>query len=331
MANYNITQLTEGEYLGDRWFPINVRPSISYDGSRIVFASKLNPEMWGHSIMLYERNQAEPRRLSVLVDGTEQIFLTTNSQISGDGQKIIFADQGYLTEEDETGIYVYDIDSETIRLVVKDIIPRYPSGVSRPGEPGEIKHVNYFPSISENGRYIAYLQDQMEYSVSSRTHWRYVQTVLNYADISSDRVRGDVILKIKRREDGNPNGHGFSSIRISGDGRYITFYAGGVVEGKDGLGTSNLEMPPFETQTSSFQGVATCNVYCYIVRIRGGGHYRLGVVPEPGSLETPLVVAHPKFSDIQSFRTVPILYNPPSISSDGSLIATSLIMAQFSI
>ena len=71
---------------------------------------------------------------------------------------------------------------------------------------------------------------------------------------------------------------GIHTLRMSGDGCLIAFYAGGVVEG---LEVSNLEMPPYETETHSEASGPTCNFYCYVLRIRSPGHYTLEVVPEP--------------------------------------------------
>lgn len=316
MASYDIAQLTEGEYQYDLHFPLNLRPTISDDGSRVVFASKVEPNRPGYSIWLYDRDRYdEPRNLSINVGGDDRILSSSHPQISGDGQKIVFAAQFYYTEEEGTGIYVYDIDSGTIRRVVDDQISRWSSGAARMGEPGMKKHVCSKPSISSDGRWITYVWTDYEYCGATRDHWIGTRQRLMIADISGDTVSGGTILEIANE---NAFGHGIRNLRISGDGRLIAFYAGGVVEG---LEVSNLEMPPYETETRREGSAPTCNVYCYVLRIQSPGRYTLGVVPEPDSSARPLIVAHPQTGNVQSFNMSAVLSNPPSICTNGSRIA----------
>lgn len=337
MANYDIVQLTEGEYVtepllersvNDLYFPLNVRPTISDDGSRVVFASRIEPERGIYSIWLYDRDSSdEPRRLSVNIGGDDRLLVSRRPQISGDGQKIVF--DGYVFDEDaegegqRTGIHIYNIETGTIRRVVNDRYPHWPSGLPRHvGGPGLTRCINSRPSISSDGQRIAYLATDYEYAGSTRDHWRPARQRLMLAEISDDgrarygyRVRGDSILGIERE---NVHGHGIRSLRMSGDGRFIAFYAGGVVEGLD---VSNLQMPQYETETHSEYAGPTCDVYCYVVRIQRPGRYTLEVVPEPDSQTRPLVVAHIESTAGQSFSMNTIFGNPPSICTDGSRIA----------
>lgn len=307
MASYDVIQLTESQYY--------LYPSISDDGSRVVFSAMYGPyEM--PAIWLYDRDHDdEPRQLSVHVRGDDHNLISYYPQISGDGQEIVFTNKGYYTEEEKSGLYVYDIDSGMIRLKAENTIPRYPGGAERPGEPGLQKKVCRKPSISGDGQMLSYVLTEYRYCEAFRDYWEPFRESLTIAE-GGDSSRGDGVLKI------NTQGHfgnGILSQKMSGDGRFIAFYAGGVVEG---LEVNNLEMPPYETETHGESSAPTCNVYCYIVRIESPPHYRLEVVPKPDSQTQPLIVAHPQSSNVQSFKINNALYaNPPSICNNGSRIA----------
>lgn len=307
MAIYDVIQLTESQYY--------LHPSISDDGSRVVYSAMTSPADMP-TIWLFDRDHDdEPRQLSVFARGDDHNLVSYYPQISGNGQEIVFTNKGYYTEEEKSGLYVYDIDSSTARLKAENRIPRYPSGAERPGEPGLQKRVCSKPSISGDGQMLSYILKDYRYSGAHRDCWQLFRESLTIAE-GGDSSRGDGVLEINTQ---SHFGNGILSQQISGDGRFIALYAGGVVEG---LEVNNLEMPLYEAVTHGETSAPTCNVYCYIVRIERPGHYRLEVVPSSDSLRQPLVVAHPQSSNIQSFDINNLLYaNPPSICSNGSRIA----------
>lgn len=312
MADYDVFQLTEGEYHDDLYNPLNAKPTISDDGRRVAFSSTIEPGRPGYAIWLYDRDDGpDPRRLSVRVDGDDRVLSAYRSQISGDGQKIVFAAPFYYTEEDRTGIYVYDIEAGTIRRVVDDMIPRWPSGAPRMGEIGMHKYVASHPSISSNGRWLAYVWTHYEGGTSTMDGWSPRDERLILADIAGVTPRGGDILEIPLT---NVFGEGFRSLRMSGDGHTIAFYAGGAIEG---LEVENVGMPPYETVTHGEHVGPTCDVYCYVLRISASSSYILHAVPDLDVPTQPLVVAHPYASSVQSFRMSTVLGNPPSPSADG--------------
>jgi hypothetical protein len=316
MADYDITQLTECMYFDDHYRSLNLYPSISDNGSRVVYASAFDPDRPGHCVYLYDRNNhLTPQRLSINIEGDDRIFGSSFPQISGDGSKIIFAAQFYYTEERRTGIYIYDIPSETIRLIVSDRIPHVETGNANIGRPGMRKHVGSRPTISADGQRIAYIWSDYEYCGATSDHWKITRQRLLFAEITDEAIRGGTVLEIDAE---NTFGHGIKSLKISGNGQFITFYAGGQI---DGLEVSNIEMPPYESETHSEFVGPTCNVYCYVVHILRPGQYSLQVAPNPDTPESPLIVSHPQTHNVQSFNTSVILSNPPSISSNGSKIA----------
>ncbi len=316
MANYDVTQLTEDYYCCDLSFPLNIRPSISADGQRVVYAAKLEPGRPGYVIWLYQ-NGEPPRQLRVNTRGEEKVLfhLSLRPQISADGRFIVFRAPAYYTEEDETGIYLYDIERESIRLLIKDQIPRYPNGARRNGEPGMRKYETSKPSLSADGRWLSYIWTDFEFRGSTRDHWGVVRQRLMLADVGGDRIRGGAVVEILSE---NAFGHGFQSQRISADGSTVAFYAGGVV---DGVPISNLDMPEFEMNRRDEYSGYTCDVYCYVVTMLGVGDYRMQVVPRVEDASRPLVVAHPDTASVQSFRSGSVLDNPPSLSANGQRIA----------
>ncbi len=287
MATYDIIQLTEAQYY--------LYPSISDEGSRVVFSAMRGPSGMP-TIWLYDKDHDdEPRQLSVFARGSDHALVCYHPQISGDGRKIVFTNQGYYTEAEKSGLYVYDIDSGTIQLKAENVIPRAPWGLELPGEPGLEKQVCRKPAISSDGRMLSFIVTQYRYSGATRDHWYPHQDILTIAE-RGESPRGDDVLKIVRQ---NHFGNGILSQGISGDGRSLAFYAGGTV---DGLQVSNLEMPPYQTETHGEHSGPTCNVYCYIVDIENPPHYNLKVVPVPDSPGQPLIVAHPQSQELQSFR-----------------------------
>ena len=117
---YDVIHLTEGHYDYDLWFPMNRKPTISNDGRRVVFPSKIEPGRWGYSIRLYDSESPGegPQVLSVSVDGVEMVLISSFVEISGNGEKIIFDSPFSYVGDLQSGIYVYDIDTRTCEIPV---------------------------------------------------------------------------------------------------------------------------------------------------------------------------------------------------------------------
>lgn len=317
MASYELTQISEaiGTCPDDVDYPVHRSTSMSDDGSLVVFTAQTEPGRPLRAIWLYDRNLGEARQLSVNVGGESRLLIAEKPKISGDGRKIVFAAKGYYTAERKSGIYIYDVASETVRLIKDDKIPRYDNGAAIPGSPGRRKYVNSMPCISRDGQRLAYLLSDYEYNGATSDHWQNTSQRLMAAEISGDRVRGGDIVSINRE---NTFGNGIQSISISGNGRLIAFYAGGVVEGLDVL---NLEMPPYTEVSHDEHSSPTCNVYCYLASENFPGQFALRVVPDPRQPTSPLVVAHPYASSIQGFGIANLLSTGPSINGNGSRVA----------
>ena len=320
MTGYSIAQVTEGSYHADLWWPLNSAPSVSRDGSRVVFATAIEPDRPGSVLALYDAGVGgPPRTLTVERGGEDRPLVGGPFQIAADGQKIIFQSSAWYTVDEERGIYLFDIDTGRIRLVVPDTRPCYPGGNYRPGLPGETAYRNFRPSIADDGRTIAFVRKYYECRDTTGRWWP-VSEQLNIAFDDGERLRGDAILHVPAL-DVNHHGHGIKSLRISGDGTSIVFYAGGEVIDKNGAGPSNLSMPPYEVIVHGITDPGTCNVYCFVVRMLTPGRYTVHVIPDPESQSEPLVVAHPESSNVQSFRTGRMLHSRPGINHSGSRIA----------
>ncbi len=318
MADYDIMQLSDDSYADDLSFPLVLRPSISDDGYRAIYTAKPNPGHPGYAVWLYDRGSEEGAyQVRVFTrDDDRPIFgITLRPQISGDGRYILFRSPGYYTDEDASGIYLYTIDTGEVRLLVRDQIPRWPTGAERAGEPGMRKYESSHPSISFDGSRISYIWTDYEYCGATRDKWLPVRRRLMVADIGESSVRGGSVVEIGHE---NTFGHGIKNQRISGDGNSIAFYAGGTVRD---LTVSNLEMPPYEAIRHNAFSSPTCDVFCYVARTQGYGNYILYVAPDPDAPNTPLVVAHPQTGNVQSFNQRSILGNPPDITTNGRRVA----------
>ncbi len=183
------------------------------------------------------------------------------------------------------------------------------------GEPGLRKYVHSNPSISADGSTIAYVLTDYDYGPSTGDHWQGRRQRLIYARVRSGVVvEGGDVLEVVLED---VFGSGIRSIQLSGDGHHIAFYAGGIIRSRSPV--SNLEMPPYEPVRDSDRTAPTCNVYCFKLTLPSphGSQY-LHVMPDPDRSSQPMVVAHPKTSNINSYNMATVLHTPPSLSENGS-------------
>jgi len=316
MATYEITQITDITASDDYYAPVHFPPHISDDGSRIVYSEVL-PGKNLFAVWLLDRNVSDrPFQPTVFSRGEEKILINWRPHISGDGRKIIFSEEACYTSEDKTGVYIYDIETRSIRLVAEDQVPRWENGVAIHPEEGMRKRVTSSPRISRDGLWIVYLlTEYIGSGPPDHGTWISTRQRLIHANITESAIRGGVVLDITK--DGS-SGNGIRGLSISGNGRMIAFYAGGIISG---LEVENLRMPPYETRRHSDTSGPTCDVYCYAVQVRGGGEYALRCIPEPQDTHSPLVVAHPYSLEVNGLNVSNILEQGPSISSNGSRIA----------
>ncbi|MEF3311490.1 fibronectin type III domain-containing protein [Paenibacillus sp. GYB004] len=177
------------------------RPAVSGDGSRIVFLSyaKLVPDAPDQlSVYLYER-ETDSVSLLRLADGTIANDDSGPPAISGNGQYIAFATEASNMDRTDTDryldVYLFHIPDKTVKRIS-----------TFPGD----RTISYDPSISEDGRYVAFkYEDHSDYNL--------FPVIYVY-----DRDRDETVAASRSVTGGLPDGDS-ESPSISGDGRYVLY------------------------------------------------------------------------------------------------------------
>jgi len=220
-------------------------PSMSDDGRYVAFRSYASNLVLGDAngrtdIFVYDRQTDTIERVSLASDGTEGNGWSSRPSISGDGRYVAFhSDASNLVTPDTNGcddVFVYDRDSDTIERV----------SVASDGSDGSDDSV--FPSISADGRYVAFssiaynLVPQGDTNGKSDVFVFEFQTkTLQCVSLSSHGLQGDDASRYPSVSAGGRY-VAFSSLAsnlvpvleangdslyasISADGRYVTFYS----------------------------------------------------------------------------------------------------------
>jgi len=192
-------------------------PTISADGRFVAFESKANNLVTGdtnkrYDIFVHDRQTSVTRQVSVSTTGEQGNDHSINSFISADGRFVAFAsDASNLVSGDTNG--VGDVFVHNRQTGVTERV-----SVSSSGEQGNDWYgVDDFPSISAEGRFVAFVSDASNL-VSGDTngyrdifvHDRYTR-VTERVSISSTREQGYA--------------HSWSP-SISADGRFVAFSSG---------------------------------------------------------------------------------------------------------
>jgi WD40 repeat protein len=201
--------------------------SISADGRYLVFFSSANNLVEGDTngvqdCFVHDRLTGETTRVSVASDGTQANgacayygwWFVYKTSISADGRYVVFhSDATNLVEGDTNGVqdcFVHDrITGETTRISVAS------DGTQGNGSSG-------FPTISADGRYVAFESDATNL----------VEGVTNGGVFVHDRVTGKTTFE-SVSSDGIQGNNGAMFPAISADGRYVAFisFSDNLVEG----------------------------------------------------------------------------------------------------
>jgi Tol biopolymer transport system component len=199
----------------------SLTPSISADGRYVAFGSYASTLVSGdtnnvNDTFVYDTVANTTRIVSVATDGTQGNKDSGTPSISADGRYVAFvSDASNLVSGDTNNtsdIFVYDTVANTTRIV----------SVASDGTQGNAPF--YSPSISGDGRYVAFESDASN---------------LVSGDTNDDRdiFVYDTVANTTRRVSVDSNGtqgNGFSyDPSISADGRYVAFtsYASNLVSG----------------------------------------------------------------------------------------------------
>jgi Tol biopolymer transport system component len=190
-------------YLGD-----SLRPSISPDGRYVAFDSwardlvEAAPEIQRY-VFTHDRQAG----VTTLVSSKDGGYLVGNSyrpSVSAGGRYVAFYSNGSLVAGD-TNIY-YDV-------YVRDTVNGALSLVSVAPDGGASDDSSYAPSISADGRYVAF-ESSARNIVAGDAYWSDV--------FVRDRHTGVTSLLSRAADGGAANGYS-DSPAISADGRYVVF------------------------------------------------------------------------------------------------------------
>lgn len=184
-------------------------PSISADGRYVAFASNHHNLVPGDTngvidIFVHDRQTGQTKRVSVASDGTQGDGESRNPSISANGRYVAFESRANnLVPDGTTGsddIYVHDLQTgQTSRVSIASDGTRGNNG-------------SYNPSISADGRYVAFWSHAGNLSPGGI-----------YQDIFvHDRQTGQT-SRVSVASDGTAGNNGSVFPSISADGRYVAF------------------------------------------------------------------------------------------------------------
>jgi Tol biopolymer transport system component len=188
--------------------------SISANGRYVAFeceASNLVSDDTNNlfDIFVYDTVANTTRRVSIATDGTQANSDSSSPSISADGRYVAFESEASNLVSGDTNdaadIFVYDTLTNTTRRV----------SVATDGTQGN--YVSFFPSISADGRYVAF-KSEASNLVSGDTNGS--QDVFVYDTVTNTTRRVSVATDGTQ---GNSNSFYPSLPSISADGRYVAF------------------------------------------------------------------------------------------------------------
>ncbi len=187
-------------------------PSISADGRYVAFAcsSNLVPNdtNGGFDIFVHDRVTGQTTRVSVASDGTQG---NAGGPMSGSGlMPSISADGRYVAFESDATNLVPGETNGYRDIFVHDRMTGLTTRVSVASDGTQANERSYHPSISADGRYVAF------YSSASNLGNGAWGTFVH------DQVTGQTTM-VSVASDGTPGYGGYPS--ISADGRYVAFYS----------------------------------------------------------------------------------------------------------
>ena len=201
-------------------------PDISSDGRYVTFSSYAKNLVQGlqnrrRHVYLYDRIADAIVRVDQTPDGAPGNKRAASAPtISLDGTHVAFGSRARnLSARDSnyySDVFVYDVESGTIELITH----AYDGG---PADGGV--YYQYHPTISADGRYVAFSSDASNLVSDDSTTW---------ADAFVYDRTTDMATLISRTPDGQPNRGTFGGI-IGDDGQFVTYYtyADNIFDGDD--------------------------------------------------------------------------------------------------
>lgn len=228
------------------------KPSISADGRYVSFYSAANDLLAGdnngeNDVFIKDTLTRTVTRVSTNSAGVESNGGSVNPSISADGRYVTYS-------SDATNLVIGDTNSRD-DIFIKDIqfgvTTKVSTGVAGAGS----NHHSYTPSISEDGRYVAF-RSSASNLVTGDTN--------NASDIFvKDRVSG-VMTRVSTDSNGIESSSSSWNPSISADGRYITFSTTASLVAGDNNGKQDIFLKELSTGittlvSSDSDGVASNN------------------------------------------------------------------------
>jgi Tol biopolymer transport system component len=186
-------------------------PALSADGRYVAFDSVASNLVSGDSngyadVFVHDQQTGETSRVSVASDGTQANEISSSASISGDGRYVAFHSfASNLVSSDTNGwadIFVHDQQTGEISLV----------SVASDGTQGTLW--SYTPSISADGRYVAF------YSLSSNL---VNEDTNGNGDIFVHDLQTGETSRVSVSSSGIEGNWEADEPSISADGRYVAF------------------------------------------------------------------------------------------------------------
>ena len=226
---------------------MSIYPSISADGRFVAFmslASNLfdDDTNWNWDVFVHDRQTGETKHISAPLAGTgETSDMSAFPSISADGNDVAFFSEDFNLVSRDTNnagdVFVHNLQTGVTELVSVSSNKTQGNGSSE------------YPSISKDGRYVAFHSDADNLIVGDTN---------GFTDVFvRDRVDG-VTTRVSVSSTGQ-QGNGRSVYpAISADGRYVAFYsyASNLVDGDD---NSTWDVFVHDRQTGVTERIAAAN------------------------------------------------------------------------
>jgi CSLREA domain-containing protein len=241
-------------------------PSISAVGRYVAFASNASNLVAGDTndttdVFIYDMQSSNIRRVSVNSNGDQSDYFSFNPSLSADGRYVVFQSYASNLVAGDTNnfrdIFIYDTQTSTTRRV----------SVSSNGD--QSNRSSYNPSISADGRYIAFESDANNL-VAGDTNGVY--DVFVY-DTQTNNIR-----RVSVNSNGDQSNSDSFGASISADGRYIVFEsdASNLVVGDT---NNTTDIFAYDTQTGNIRRVSVdsngeqSNDYSSSISLSADGNY----------------------------------------------------------
>jgi len=248
-------------------------PAISVDGRYVAFVSEASNLVAGDTngvadIFLRDRKRGTTVRVSVKTDGRQVSGASRNPQISLFGRYVVFESEGVFTSSDTNGLsdaIIRDVErrrTATIRPPADPPSRKLPNGQGDPSEALLVKTWTSSPSISYDGRFVAYTRGTFERAPAMPSSLDVM--IFDRVERRHHKITLAPWMGAAKQMLDNP--------RISADGRYVAFEAWSVLDNAAGSDEALIPNP-----------LDPKDVFLYDQISRGIGQVSVNSFSQPGN------------------------------------------------